>query len=124
MKNIKIYKKTLSLLTATAISLTLSSCSRKKTITEQEKTTFKEQIETSNCLHLSIQIGNEYETFKECEGYDLHIKSINHSDCHYTISKNDEIYLTGATKEINYFTVNHNQNESENKAIQKTKTKK
>ena len=100
MKNIKIYKKTLSLLTATAISLTLSSCSRKKTITEQEKT-----------------------TFKECEGYDLHIKSINHSDCHYTISKNDEIYLTGATTEFNYFTVNHNLYESENKAIQKSKTK-
>lgn len=131
MKNIKIYQRTLSLLTATAISLTLASCSRKENISEQQETfletnpietTFPEEKIDEDCTHLSLNIGGVYETFKECDGYDIYLRT-NYGAGLYTISKNDRTYLNGIATDYNIMHINHNLYESENKAIQKVKIK-
>ena len=131
MKNLELYKRGLSLITATAISLTLASCSRKENITEKKEiitetesteNTFVEEIENEVCTHLSLNIGGVYETFKECDGYDIYLRT-NYGSGVYTIGKDDEIYFDGITTDYSIMHINHQQYQSENKALQKVKTK-
>lgn len=130
MKNLELYKRGLSLITATAISLTLASCSRKENVTEKQETiietdsieTFLEEVENNNCIHLSLNIGGVYETFKECDGYDIYLRT-NYGAGNYQISKADRVYLNGTVTDYNLMYVNHQIYQSENKALQKVKTK-
>lgn len=133
MRNLELYKRGLSLLTAAAISLTLSACSKKdeyiETIpseslyeTEPTEPTTLEEYEDDICTHLSLCMGGVYETFKECDGYDIYLKT-NYGAGIYSISKEDVMYLDGVTTDYNIMHINHNLYQSDNSAIQKVKTK-
>ena len=118
MTNITIYKKTLSLLTATAILFTLTGC-KKENIDDNIST---EAPQTNNCTHLSIGVGGEYETYKECEGYDICLKT-NYGAGIYSISIDDEKIIDGIATDYNIMQINHNFYQSDNKILQKSKTK-
>lgn len=119
MKNIKIYQRALSLLTATAISITLTSCSEHE---KSEETTPVKLNRNSTCTHLTLHIGESYETFKECDDYDIEFKT-NYGSAIYKIIKNDQIYFNGVTSDYNLMHINHESYQNENNALQKVKTK-
>ena len=99
MKNLKIYKSALALLTATSILL-LCGCSS----SNEERKKSKEE----SCTHLTIYFENTPITFKECEGYD--ISTTGHgssSEITYTIKKDNSTIISGTTTMYNEYYVYH-----------------
>lgn len=133
MKNLKLFKRGCSILTATTISLTLVGCGRRQDESKEElphETIIIEETQENTepprdmCTHFTILIGEEYETYKECDGYNIYLINKNGA-CGYTIYVNDGIYMymDGLTSEYTVAHINHNVVESNNPAIQKVKTK-
>jgi hypothetical protein len=118
MKNFKIYKSALALITSASILL-LSGCS--SNTKKEEK---KEQPKNEYCHHLTIYFEDEPITFKQCEGYEISASTPVYSgECSYSIYKDKEKVLSGTTSVYNEYFVYHNvaDNIIENKAIQKVK---
>ena len=113
MKNLKIYKSALALLTATSIFL-LSGCS---------DTSNKEKKEEP-CTHLTVYFEDKPVTFKECEGYYIDVDTYHkESDIDYTIKKDGKNILSGTTVLYNILNVYHSEADKilEDNSIQKTK---
>ena len=99
MKNLKIYKSALALLTATSILL-LCGCSS----TKEEKKESKEK----SCTHLTIYFEDIPITFKECEGYDISTRRFgSSSEIEYDIEKDGKDIISGLTTNYNNYHVYH-----------------
>lgn len=118
MKNLKIYKSSLALLTATSILL-LNGCSA-------SKNEIKENNETKEkaCTHLTVYFEDSPVTFKECEGYDINYSFGNRSGkLSYTINKDGSLIVEGVTQSYNQYDVNHSIADEliDEKSVQKVK---
>lgn len=112
MKNFKIYKSALALITSASILL-LSGCS---------STQKNEQQKNESCKHLTIYFEDEPITFKECDGYRIGTtRDLYYVD--YQILKDNEKILEGETQIENLYYINHNVADEiiENESIQKIK---
>ena len=102
MKNLKIYKPALALVTATSILL-LCGCSTSKNENQENKVK-----DESACTHLTVYFDDKPVTFKECEGYDIATYiSMNSSEAHYTIQKDNLTIISGSTTMYNEYHVYH-----------------
>lgn len=99
MKNLKIYKSALALVTATSILLLCGCQSSKKENQERKE---------KPCTHLTVYFEDSPVTFKECEGYDIsttfHGSS---SEVSYNIKKDNFKIITGITALYNDYHVYH-----------------
>ena len=118
MKNLQLFKRGISLLTTSVVLVSLVGCrknSNKSVELEENK---------DLCHHFSVRVGDEYETYKECDGYDLDITVGGQTGtCYFEISRDDNLLLEGTTMEYTQFTINHNNYYDENVAFQKVKGK-
>ena len=118
MKNFKIYKSALALITSASIVL-LSGCS--SNTKKEEK---KAEVSNKDCFHLTIYFEDEPITFKECDGYEISASTPVYSgECSYSIYKDEEKVLSGTTSVYNEYFVYHNVADEiiENESIQKVK---
>lgn len=101
MKNNKFYRRTISLLTATTITL-FSGCTGKTNLNENDN---------HKCEHLTVYFEDKPVTFKECEGYDIYV--CNHFGMvNYQVSLDDKkVVEDGWTNQFNYYEVNHQYDE-------------
>ena len=110
MKNLKIYKSALALLTATSLLL-LCGCNGKK----NEKG-------TESCSHLTVYFDDNPVTFKECEGYEIDYR-FSEGRLIYEIQKDDTRILDGSTNEFNKYEVYHNETDAliDEESVQKSR---
>ena len=101
MKNLKIYKSAIALLTATSILL-LSGCSGSSDDNAKES---KEKP----CTHLTVYFGDQPITFKECEGYVIDAwDSSKGGELHYDIERDEhKLISNGFTNDYNLYDVYH-----------------
>jgi len=114
MKNFKIYKSVLAILTSASILL-LSGCSG-----DSNKEEKKAETTNKTCKHLTIYFEDEPVTFKECDGYSIGTtRDLYYVD--YQILKDNEKILEGETQIENLYYINHNLADEiiENESIQK-----
>lgn len=115
MKNFKIYKSVLAIITSASILL-LSGCS--------SNTKKEEKVKSEPCRHLTVYFEDEPVTFKECEGYDVSIeREVYSSEIQYKIKKDSGIVFNGITPNYNSYSVYHDLDDElvENESIQKVK---
>lgn len=117
MKNLKIYKSALAILTATSILL-LSGCSG-----ENKK---DENKEKKLCQHITIYFEDKPITIKECENYgeyDVSTFLRTNSRLEYSIKKDENVIISGVTSMYNISNVDHENNIEifDNEVTQKTK---
>jgi len=102
MKNLKIYKSALALLTATSILL-LCGCSSSKNENQENKTK-----DESACTHLTVYFEDTPITFKECEGYDISTNMHgSSSEINYIIKKDNSVIISGTTTMYNKYYIYH-----------------
>ena len=100
MKNLKIYKSALAILTATSILL-LCGCNSSKKENKENKET--------SCTHLTVYFEDKPVTFKECEGYDISTSMHgSSSEISYTIKKDNLKIISGNTAIYNKYHIYHN----------------
>ena len=131
MKNLKVYKRGVSLFTAAVVAMSLSGCRKENRCEESDKRevleetieeTVEETIFTDFCEHLSICYGDDYFTYKECDGYVMSLKYNGiEGTCTYSIYNDNVLVISGASSEFSYFAVDHANYESEVEAVQKSK---
>ena len=119
MKNLKIYKRAIAILTASTLIL-MSGCSKQTEETKKEKT------KTEPCKHITIYFEDEPITFKECEGYQFEETTTGQRSGRlmYTIKKGDKIIIKdGYTNQYNEYGVYHEYADEiiENESVQKAK---
>lgn len=103
MKNLKIYKSALAILTATSILL-LNGCSTSKNNEENKSET---KGLNNHCSHLTVYFEEGPITFKECDGYEISA-AIKQSYLRYDIQKDEqEIISKGYTSNYSYNIVDH-----------------
>ena len=114
MKNFKIYKSVLAIFTSASILL-LSGCSG--------DSNNKEKVKSQSCKHLTIYFEDEPITFKECDGYEIHVGRVVSSEINYKIKKENKTIFGGITTNYNSYSVYHDLADDiiENEAIQKVK---
>ena len=121
MKNLKVYKRVLSLLTASSLVL-LCGCSFKSNTNNAETLN---QIKTETCTHLTVYFEDEPITFKECEGYKINSEVVLEGGyLKYNILKDDTaIISSGRTTRFNRYVVDHEISDKifNNESIQKLK---
>lgn len=118
MKNLKIFKRGISLFTAGVLTMSLVSACGKENKEEDNDN------EKDLCHHFIVRVGDEYEVYKECEGYELDITVGGQTGtCYFEISRNDKLLLEGTTMEYTQFDIDHNNYVDENVAFQKVKGK-
>lgn len=120
MKNLKLFKRGVSLFTVGALTMSLvSACGKDNKGDDNDNDNDKDF-----CHHFVVRVGDEYEVYKECEGYDLDITvGGNTGTCYFEISRNDKLLLEGTTMEYTQFNVDHDSYVDENIAFQKVKGK-
>ena len=99
MKNLKVFKSGISLLTAAAISLSCVGCGSDTEVHEEKEV-------QKNCKHLIINFSNDFEIFKECEGYVIR-KSTSNGTGYFNVYKDDVEVLYGSTLDYLYLEINH-----------------
>ena len=118
MKNLKIYKRTIAILTASTLIL-MSGCSKQ---TEEAK---KEKTKTEPCKHVTIYFEDKPVTFKECEGYELYANIGGYSgELSYDIKKDGQTLIkNGETNDYNSYEVYHVYADEiiDNESVQKAK---
>ena len=118
MKELKVYKKVVAILTASTLSLMTAGCGAKK---EEQK----EELTTTLCKHVTVYFEDEPITFKQCEGYEIKARDGGYAaEIIYTVSKDGKILIdNGATSLYNVYNVNHDLADEiiENESVQKTK---
>ena len=115
MKNFKIYKSALALITSTSILL-LCGCG--SNANKENKT------KSAPCTHLTIYFADEPITFKECGGYDISVNRYNTSgEIGYVIEKENKILFNGVTSNYNNYTIYHDfvDDITQNESIKKLK---
>lgn len=128
MKNFKIYKSALALITSASILL-LSGCNKdsnkSNTIDKNDNISkVTEQVEENqSCWHLCVSFENETITFKQCEGYDISASLKSTGFMSYLVYKDDKLLINGYTRNYNSYHVNHDVADEiiENESIQKVK---
>ena len=102
MKNLKIYKSALTLVTATTAILLLSGCT-------SSNNNGNNNNKEKSCTHLTVYFQDTPVTFKECEGYDISVSRHGQSsEIDYKIVKNDMNIISGITTIYNTYEVYHN----------------
>lgn len=118
LKQMRVYKSAVSLITATSFLL-MSGCTGNSNQTEKEIVK-----EDESCKHLTVCFGGEPVTFKECDGYEIGYNYDVYSGVfRYSVYKNDTKLLNGQTQQYNIYFVDHNiaDDEFNVEAIQKVK---
>ena len=90
MKNLKIYKKAIALLTASSILL-LSGCTISKN-NNKESVSNSARVD-KYCDHLTVYFAEGPVTFKECEGYEISAIS-NRGTFKYSVKKDGEYIIS------------------------------
>ena len=110
MKNLKIYKSALALLTATSILLLCGCNSSKK------------DNKNDSCRHLTVYFEDSPVTFKECEGYEIG-EVYSYGRLLYEVKKENQTFLSGGTNQFNIYKVNHDTCDEliNEESVQKTK---
>ena len=123
MKNLKIYKRALAVLTASTMVL-LTGCMGNSSKKSEEVKKEEQKIETESevCKHLTIYFEDQPITFKECEGYYIDDSFGSGTLC-YDIYKDDELILDGITNQYNIYDVYHDLADEiiEEESVQKVK---
>ena len=116
MKNLKIYKRALAILTASTLVL-MTGCGK-----SEDK---KKEPKIEPCEHLTIYFEDQPITFKECEGYELDTYAGASSGVlDYDIKKDGHILIeNGETNDYNSYKVYHEYADEiiNNESIQKVK---
>lgn len=117
MKNLKVYKRVLAILTASTLVL-MSSCSKSNKEPKKE--------EPKACKHLVVYFEDQPITFKECEGYSFGTTALYgyNSDLEYSIYKDGKnIIYDGSTNQFNFYEVYHEYADEiiDNESVQKAK---
>lgn len=111
MKNLKIYKRVLALTNAIGIIL-FSGCSSSNQQKENEEV-------NSTCNHMIVEFGGQPVIFRECEGYDIHVKYTSYA-MFYEVYEDDNIIIDGYSKSGHYYVAKYEDiNEIEEMAIEK-----
>ena len=93
MKNLQLFKRGISLLTTGVVLVSLVGCRK------NSNTSVEAEENEDLCHHFSVRVGDEYETYKECDGYDLDIIVGGQTGtCYFEISRDDKLLLDGTAK--------------------------
>ena len=107
MKNLKVYKKALAVLSAGTLVL-FSGCSLNSTYNDIE-TTILQTEKKANCRHLIVYFEDKPITFKECEGYEVkYDDGYYSSSLYYEVKKDNQTILEGMSLKYNAVDVLHN----------------
>ena len=118
MKNLKMYKRALAILTASTLVL-MNGCGK----SEDEK----KEPKIESCKHVTIYFEEEPVTFKECEGYIVDSYTVYKEGClSYNIYKDNKLIIkNGYSNQYNEYEVYHEYADEiiKNESVEKSKIK-
>lgn len=120
MKNLKIYKRALALVTSASILL-LSGCTSTNTQNTNET---KSKQKEEKCTHLTVYFENNPITFKECDGFDIDTRRYGRSsEIEYNITRKKDEIIKGVTTNYHEFFIRHSEIDTffDDESIKKTR---